>query len=273
MKKTYRLALVLAIFAVFLGSCSQKDDSSSGGSSPDIIKARLEESFSVPDKSDFLTRAQSTNPDVVGWLSVPGSGIEEPVLQAADNEYYLHKDLAKEYSFEGSIYMDFRNSVQNFDFNTIIYGHNLGSPMGVLDYPDGTKFAPLLKFADLEFAKNNPYILLYTPGKTSVYEIYAAFYSEAYSRPVEYFHNNYTQIEFDTLTRDILKRSEHVYPTVPGYSDKLITLSTCTYKYGPYNINPYQRFVVVGRLVTDTNNLPPTVELYANPSPKQPIFE
>ena len=36
------------------------------------------------------------NEDVKAWISVPAVDISYPVLQADDNDYYLHRDISKE---------------------------------------------------------------------------------------------------------------------------------------------------------------------------------
>lgn len=45
-------------------------------------------------------------PDVVGWLEVPGTNINYPVMQGTDNNYYVKHDYKREYSFNGAIFLD-----------------------------------------------------------------------------------------------------------------------------------------------------------------------
>ena len=37
------------------------------------------------------------NPDIIGWIYVGCADISYPVLQAKDNDYYLHRDYRKQY--------------------------------------------------------------------------------------------------------------------------------------------------------------------------------
>ena len=46
----------------------------------------------IPDVSKELEQAVKDNSDVVGWLQVPDTKINEPVVQTTDNEYYLRRD-------------------------------------------------------------------------------------------------------------------------------------------------------------------------------------
>ena len=34
-----------------------------------------------------------TNPDTIGWIRVPDTKIDYPIVQSPDNQYYLHKDF------------------------------------------------------------------------------------------------------------------------------------------------------------------------------------
>ncbi len=61
------------------------------------------------------------------------------------------------------------------------------------------------------------------------------------------------------------------YPVEVGEDDKIITLSTCTYKFGDSG-NQKQRFVVFGRLLTEEEEMPDTITLTENPAPKMPVF-
>ena len=68
---------------------------------------------------------QQKNEDIVAWIYIPALDISYPVLQADDNEYYLHRDVNREYLYAGSIFMDAWNNPFFYNYNTIIYGHNM----------------------------------------------------------------------------------------------------------------------------------------------------
>ena len=57
------------------------------------------EETSEPDKTDIepdgylqidFEGLQAVNPDVIGWIDIPGLSISYPVVQGTDNAYYLH---------------------------------------------------------------------------------------------------------------------------------------------------------------------------------------
>lgn len=66
------------------------------------------------------------NNDFVGILKIPLLDENDmKVVQGEDNEEYLYKNFNGEYSVYGTLFVDYRNKVDNFDTNTIIYGHKM----------------------------------------------------------------------------------------------------------------------------------------------------
>lgn len=85
----------------------------------DEAKALIEERNSV----DF-DKLYEINQDARGWLKIDALGIRYPIMQHTNNQYYLSKNIYREESISGSIYLDYRNNGFN-DTNTVIYGHNM----------------------------------------------------------------------------------------------------------------------------------------------------
>lgn len=73
--------------------------------------------------------------DMVAWLTVDGTNIDYPVMQAEDNVKYLNTDPFGSYSLSGSIYLDCRSSPDFSDDYSLIYGHHMeyGKMFGALD--------------------------------------------------------------------------------------------------------------------------------------------
>lgn len=242
---------------------------------PDLSNAYRPE-FPVENKeklADMVTK----NADSTVWLKVPNTTIDDVVVQTTDNDYYYRRDEYKQYSFQGCLWLDYEcdmktGSKADVPQNTIIYGHNLGKPQGVKDDPNDVEFAQLLKFEDPEFAAANPYVYLTTEGEDLIYQVFGVFYSEANMKPVSYIYPSFTEANFTTLIEDMRARSVINYPEVTVEStDKILTLSTCCYKYGTYAQNKNQRFVVVAKLVKGTS-FSETAVVEKNESPKEPSF-
>ena len=68
-------------------------------------------------------KLKKINPDIVGWIKVPGTRIDYPVLQGSRWNEYLHKDYKGEYCYAGSIFLQPETSFE--DKHLILYGHNM----------------------------------------------------------------------------------------------------------------------------------------------------
>ena len=71
-------------------------------------------------------KPRADNPDIVGWVQIPGTPVNFPVYQGADNDEYLHTSAEGEYALGGEIFLDFENTAPGMvDNQSIIYGHHL----------------------------------------------------------------------------------------------------------------------------------------------------
>ena len=74
---------------------------------------------------DFDALAQ-INPDIVGWIYIPGTEINYPVVQTTDNTTYLTKMFDEDENSNGAIFMDYENTAPGMvDQQTTIYGHHM----------------------------------------------------------------------------------------------------------------------------------------------------
>lgn len=286
------LAVVMAsAMIVTMAACQKKSDEST--SSTETVERLKPSSWTNPltapereseyqvevpeENKASMEEIKAQNSDVIAWLQVPNTTLNEPVVQTTDNDFYYRRNVYKQNAFEGCLFMDYECDIgtgvkADMPQNTIIYGHNLGNPQGVTDDPNGLLFAQLLNFRDIEFAKKTPYIYLTTEGEDLVYQVFAVIYTEANMKPVSYIYPSYSASDFSKLLEDIYARSIYKYPDVTvTANDKLLTLSTCTYKYGTYSVNNQQRFVVFSKLVNG-KNFTETANVEENPDPKQPTF-
>ena len=85
---------------------------------------------------------QEQNSDFVGWLSVPGTNIDYPVMQTVDNpNFYLKRGFDKQHSDYGVPYVQ-ENCDLALSDNCVIYGHHMNN---------GTMFADLCKYESEDF--------------------------------------------------------------------------------------------------------------------------
>ena len=176
------------------------------------------------------------NHDLVGWITVPGTKIDYPVLQKPEGEdYYLRRDYYGKKASAGSIYAAEACDVFTPSDNVTIYGHMMRN---------GTMFADLKLYKEKDFWQENKTILFSNLREHHEYEIFAAFLTTAsVGKGFAYHEFVFAENEaaFDAFVSEC--RALALYDTgiVPQYGDKLITLSTCD--YGMTN----GRLVVVAR--------------------------
>ena len=86
--------------------------------------------------TEQVRQLSAEHSDAVGWLYIPGTNMNYPILQAEDNQYYAHRAADGSYLYAGSLFMDYRCSSDFSDFNSVIYGHNMGNASMFADIPN-----------------------------------------------------------------------------------------------------------------------------------------
>ena len=123
--------------------------------------ADSKETEKIARKIDF-DGLRAINKDIVAWIQIPGIGVDYPVVQGEDNEYYLHYTFDGKENIAGSIFLDYRNRADFTDRKVILYGHNM---------QDGSMFSHLAKYQDKDFREEQGRVILYLPGKTLECEV------------------------------------------------------------------------------------------------------
>lgn len=109
------------------------------------------------------------NEDIIGWVYFTGlPQISYPVLQAKDNDYYVHRtyDLSSSNSKAGSIFMDYRMAGDFSSPYSVIYGHNVR---------DGSMLSDLAQLKDQDLYNKEPYFWILTPDGNYRYQIFSIF--------------------------------------------------------------------------------------------------
>ena len=157
------------------------------------------------------------NNETIGWIKVPNTEINYPVVQTKDNTYYLNYDFEKKENTAGWIFLDYRNKLDNSDNNYIIYGHNR---------LDNSMFGTLKNTLNEEWYKNNKYIFFNTTNSYLTYEVFAV-----YSIDKDDFKssiNSISENDYNNYLKDAIKRSIYNFNVEVTTQDKIITLYTCT---------------------------------------------
>lgn len=276
------LAVVLVVGAVFLTKFFiDKNNEGNGDSTTDPTTESIlpTEPEPKPDYSEYVAK----NPETVGWITVPGTRIDFPVVQTIDNSYYMDHNFEHNSHYCGAIYMDYRNNASQLDSNTIIYGHN--------NYNDGVVFSELSHYEDIEYYKEHPVIEFNTLDKYYKWKIYAVIITNRLPKEDNnyVFYYPYPHMEgpnFEPFINELDKRTLYFTGVDVKEGDKLLTLQTCMRTFDirgnskyPHNYSDasgsYYRaqagIVIVARAVRPGED--PTVDVskaYINENPKYP---
>ena len=163
------------------------------------------------------------NSDIVGYIEVDNTEVSYPVVKSSDNSYYLNHSFDGKKNEIGSIFLDYRNDLDNLSKNNIIYGH------GRLDNTMFGSLNNLLDSSNLD-SKESYYITLSTPNSIMTFKIFSVYTipKEGYYIKTYFSSNKY----FKEFLETIMKRSIYNFNTDVNTNDKILTLSTCKDNFG-----------------------------------------
>lgn len=192
-------------------------------------------------KFDYL---KTLNSDIVGWISIDNTEVNNPVYQTYDNQYYVTHDMEKKSNSYGALFLDYRCNIdpKALTQNQIIYGHNMryGAMFGTLD-----------EYRKIEFAKQNTIIKFDSLYEQRAYKIFAIMIvndseDETFGYSYTAYRSEFTgDTDFLTWVDRSKQRSLYDFPVDVNAEDEVITLSTCCYDY------TNARFVILARLVRE----------------------
>lgn len=183
-------------------------------------------------------KLKKENPDTVAWIKVNGTNIDYPVVQRADNQYYLYHSFDNSFNYAGWIFSDYRNDLNSLNKNSVIYGH------GRLD---GSMFGSLKNVFDESWLKekSNNVIFLVTEEAKYTWEIFSTYSIKSESYYIITDFNN--KEEYQEWLNTVKKRSSYDFKKKITTKDKVLTLSTCKNDHG-------DRIAVHAKLINKIKN-------------------
>lgn len=192
-----------------------------------INNTTVDNENNINERIEKVKELQKENSDIIGWLEIENSDISYPVLQGEDNDYYMTHNYKKEYSKDGSLFLD-----KDYDWNIpstnlLIYGHNNMSSTEM--------FVGLMKYKEESYYKDHKTIRFTTNEEDAKYEIISVFLSRVYYKSETnvfryyYFINAETEQEFNEYVENSKNASLYDTGVTAEYGDQLLTLSTCSY--------------------------------------------
>lgn len=203
------------------------------GIDPNMVRPILPEYQQLHDR----------NPDMVGWISIPGTVINYPVMQTPEEpDYYLYTNFNNEYSVQGSIFAQENCDVFAPSTNITLYGHRM---------IDGSMFGVLPDYLNTKFYAEHPYIQFDSLYDHRTYEVFCIFVTSA-NEGEGFVYAEFVEAgieeEFESYVNQCIALAKNEVTIIPTYGDHLLTLSTCI------NTVDNGRFVVVARQVAPAGN-------------------
>lgn len=180
------------------------------------------ENLAIPLEDKMLPKMKSLlelNADTIGWLTVPGTNIDYPVVQKDNNKYYLNHNYKHQFDWTGWVFLNYKNSNRYLDKNTIIFAHNR--------YDSGVMFGTLSRVTKKEWYEQAKNISIYY---NTLYEEFEWEVFSIYNIPVT---DDYLQTSFETdeeylnFIQMIKERSIFKSDVEITKDDRILTLSTC----------------------------------------------
>lgn len=196
-----------------------------------VLSVASTEQINKEDKAELKKQVRELSQSYdssIGWICVPDTNINYPIMQWGDNEYYLHRSYDGNYLYSGSVYLDWRCSSDFSGDVNMLYGHNM---------QNGSMFADVVNFINEDYFESHKYGWLTT--KDSVYRI--EFFSV--SQPQSYSGVYNVQRAGDKWLKKLESYSLIYRNSTVNEDDSMISLSTCTNSEGS------SRTVLTGKLI------------------------
>ena len=179
---------------------------------------------------------KAINKESVAYVNIPGTELDEPVVQTTDNATYLDKTFdGGNVPYLGTVFMDTDNKKDFSDHLTWLFGHARGSKVG-----DHRMFNDVNYFDKQEFFDKHPYVVIETPERKYYYEAIAmiivpettAFYRTSFD----------DDKDFETQLSAVYDEAQIKKPNVKvSAKDKYLVLSTCREEDETIRSNLYLR--------------------------------
>lgn len=180
----------------------------------------IEEETEPPYESPIdFSALREINPDIVAWVEIPGTRIDYPVVQADNNETYLHRSFEGEESSAGAIYLDCDSDSDFMGKHSILYGHHM---------KNGSMFAEIVKFKEKTFFQEHREVILYLPDRELHLKTIAVLYGDASGEKRRTVFSD--QESFNRYVDEMTKNCS--FRELPeGDCEGLYSFVTCSYEF------------------------------------------
>lgn len=236
---------------------------------PQATEEPITEEASVYTINADYTALSEINSDVRGWLCIPETGIDYPVLQCGDNSTYLRRGLDGKYSRSGSAFLDCKIDLSADPDVFLIYGHAMGTNSDLM-------FSRLLGYKEQAFMDAHPEIYLSLlpehaidgvqsnteEGAEYTFRVFAVCLVDAFSEPEIAEHYPVGFEDADAFAHYVdAQRSQSIYEiNTEGVPEKVLVLSTCA---NPGQYSDYRLLIYAGLFPDDDSIQSPVHDMSA----------
>ena len=175
----------------------------------------------LPRWDDWLAR----NKDFVGWITVPGTIIDYPVVYCEDNAFYLYHDIDTYSDPDGTIFLSREAGLLERNRSWSLFGHHR---------KNGRMFSDLHKYKKLAFLQDVPVFTFDTLYEESQYLIFSVFYMAGNESDAHFYYyprsDFATDAGFERHIAQLRARSIFDLPTEVLASDQIVILTCCSYE-------------------------------------------
>ena len=163
-----------------------------------------------------ISLLKSKNPDCIGWISIPGTAVNYPVMHTPlEPQKYLRLNFYEQYSVSGVPFLDHRCSLQTG--NLIIYGHNM---------KNGTMFAAVKSYRTEGYLQKYPRVTLELEDGVHSFDVFAVVSLNKKDAWYD-FIDGASEDDFNDQIQAIIQKAMYFTGETPVYRDRILTLSTC----------------------------------------------
>ncbi len=194
-------------------------------------KSDKTEEYEVIDYENIdFDKLRQNIPDIRGWIYCPDTPISYPVVQGADNQFYLEHRADGIANRNGAIFMDCQNSPELTDKLTALYGHHIKK---------NRMFSSIEKYKNQSYYEEHPLMFYYTPEASYEIKLFAGVLTDGANEGLSF---NMDETKTESWIKELQLRSDFKASFEPDPKAEFMALCTCTYEYTD------ARYVVYGEL-------------------------
>lgn len=177
--------------------------------------------YEVPSFSIDLKKLKEQNSDTVGWIILPDSKINYPIVKSKDNAEYLTTTFEGKKANSGAIFMEMLCAEDFSSRNTVIYGHNM---------KNGSMFRALNNMTDKEYFWRHHIFCVNIGNGFENYEVISC-YETVDTDAISWRISFEDDIDYENWLKNITNKCAYEC-TDYDINKNTITLSTCRGKSG-----------------------------------------